>query len=391
MKALAILPPDRWMEINLLDTLRRHFCEKLHLFTYPGGMGCLGSKAWRQERDRLNRQVVQMATELRAAGELDLIFCMVYDDFLVVETAERLRHLNVPMVNYHVDMAFQWYRVIRTAPYFDVMAVAQKTNAEYLKAYNPRIHWMPMAANPEWYSRRSTAGPEHAVSFVGSFNPYRRALIAECVRRGFTPAVYGKGWTKESPIPYRFDWDAYKVWHDLRYYALPRLQAEGIGSLIGPIKKKLSRMRSFEELRGPEFLPPCSDEALPGIFSSSNVNLGFSDTGWHGGTHVVPSKNLQCRLRDFEVPMSGGFYLVQEAPGHADYYKIGQEIETWKDGDELLDKLSFYTKHNTAAHRIREAGRRKALEAHTWRHRFEHLFEALRNSGKQKAASASAG
>jgi hypothetical protein len=276
-------------------------------------------------------------------------------------------------------MAFQWYRVIRTAPYFDLLAVAQMTNAEHLTPYNPHIHWMPMAANPEWYASRSTTDPgsRHDLCFVGSFNPYRRALLAACINRGFKPSVYGRGWTDETPTPYHFDWDAYKLCHDIRYYAWPRFRAEGVESLVAAIKKKYARAQGFQVLQGSEFFPPCADEALPSVFRSSKVNLGLSDTGWHAGTDVVPSHNLQCRLRDFEVPMSGGFYLVQEAPGHADYYKIGQEIDTWKDVDELIDKLSYYTKHTGAALRIREAGRKRALESHTWRHRFDRLFQRL--------------
>jgi spore maturation protein CgeB len=78
--------------------------------------------------------------------------------------------------------------------------------------------------------------------------------------------------------------------------------------------------------------------------------------------------------------MSGGFYLVQEAPGHAEYYKIGQEIETWKDIEELGDKLSYYTKNTVAGLRVREAGKRRALESHTWQHRFDRLFDALKTS-----------
>jgi hypothetical protein len=371
------------MEINLLSTLRRHYCDKLHVFTYPGGMGRLGSKAWRKERDTLNDQLITVARTLKTAGELDLLFAIVYDDFLKVETAQQLRQLRVPMVNYHVDMAFQWYRVIRTAPYFDVLAVAQMTNAEHLTPYNPHIHWMPMAANPEWYasSSSSDSGPQHDLCFVGSFNPYRRALIAECVNRGFKPSVYGRGWTDAAPTPYQFDWDAYKVWHDIRYYALPRLRAEGLNSVIGPIKKKYARAHTFEGLHGAECFPPCADEALAGIFRSSKVNLGLSDTGWHAGTHVVSSNNLQCRLRDFEVPMSGGFYLVQRAPGHENYYNLGREIETWTSLEELIDKVSYYSKHEAAAWRIREAGRRRAVASHTWRHRFDEMFQRLRAIG----------
>ncbi|MDP1946364.1 MAG: glycosyltransferase [Nitrospirota bacterium] len=384
MNVLAILPPDRWMEINLLDTLRRHYCDNLHVFHYPGGMGQLGSSIWRDTRDELNREILCLARSLRAAGRLDLIFCIVYDDFLLVETAKQLRDLGAPMINYHVDMAFQWYRVIRTAPYFDVMAVAQMTNAEFLTPYNPSIHWMPMAANPDFYHSRAalSISYQHDVSFVGSFNPYRRAHIADCVKRGVTPVVCGRGWSDEAPSPYRFEWDLHKISHDLRYYGLPRLKAEGIKSLTDPLKRKYARQHAFEELIGPDFRPPCSDEVLPQIFRSSKVNLGFSDTGWHSDGHVIPSENLQCRLRDFEVPMSGGFYLVQKAPGHDDYYKIGEEIETWSESEELAAKATYYSRNVKVAERIREAGQQRALQSHTWRHRFDELFGRLKASGR---------
>jgi spore maturation protein CgeB len=383
MRALAVLPPDRWMEINLLDTLRQHYCEELQVFTYPGGMGQLGSKQWRDLRIELNDRLVELARTLKAAGRLDLIFCIVYDDFLLVETARRLRDLGVSMVNYHVDMAFQWYRVIRTAPYFDVLAVAQMANAEHLKPYNSNIEWMPMAANPSFYLRG--AGPrstyEYGVSFIGSFNPFRRALLAECVNKGIRPVVFGRGWKSESPSPYRFPWDPYKILHDLRYYAAARWKAEGSESVFGPLRRKYARRVLFQEMAGADFRGPCDEASLPTIFNQSQVNLGFSDTGWHSQMSIRQSRNLQCRLRDFEVPMSGGFYLVQEAPDHAQYYKLGEEIVSWSEPGDFVEKVLFYTRNPGAAARIREAGQKRVLVEHTWRHRFDRLFARLRSQG----------
>jgi len=379
MRLLAVVPPESWIEINILSTLRSHYCDELHVMHYPGGMGNLGSKAWRTNRDELNERLIRLAVDLKKVGRLDLMFFMVYDDFLLVETAQRLMELKVPMVNYHVDMAFQWYRVIRTAPYFDILAVAQKTNAEHLASYNANIEWMPMAANQEFFHEHAATAQcyEQDIAFVGSFNPFRRALIADCIQNGFKPVVYGRGWNAGSSSPYHFDWDAHKVIHDLRFYAMPRWKAEGFKSLAEAFKRKRSRAAVFDELAGPEFRSPCMDEALPAIFRSSKINLGFSDTGWHGNETVVPSKNLQCRLRDFEVPMAGGFYLVQEAPDHAEYFKRGEEIETWAEPEELIDKLAYYSNNLAAAERIREAGQRRATSSHTWRHRFDVLFHRL--------------
>src|SRR2546428_1450597 len=127
---------------------------------------------------------------------------------------------------------------------------------------------------------------------------------------------------------------------------------------------------------------PGAPRPIRAIFRVSQVNLGFSDTGWHSEKGIVRSGMLQCRLRDFEVPMSGGFYLVQEAPDHREYYVIGKEIETWSAPEELVDKVKSYSRNEEAARRIREAGQKRALESHTWRHRFDLLFVRLRSVGK---------
>jgi len=73
--------------------------------------------------------------------------------------------------------------------------------------------------------------------------------------------------------------------------------------------------------------------------------------------------------------MSGGFYLVQRAPDHEEYYRLGREIETWSEPGELVEKALFYSRHPREAERIREAGHARVSECHTWRHRFDDLFK----------------
>ena len=82
--------------------------------------------------------------------------------------------------------------------------------------------------------------------------------------------------------------------------------------------------------------------------------------------------------------MAGGFYLVQEAPDHAQYYKIGEEIVTWSEPGDFLDKVQFYSRNESAAARIRGAGQRRALEEHTWSHRFDRLFSRLRSQRRMR-------
>lgn len=53
--------------------------------------------------------------------------------------------------------------------------------------------------------------------------------------------------------------------------------------------------------------PHLSDQELIKMFSRSLTNLCFSTVG---ETHKSSQPIKQIRLREFEVPMSSGFYLV---------------------------------------------------------------------------------
>jgi spore maturation protein CgeB len=72
---------------------------------------------------------------------------------------------------------------------------------------------------------------------------------------------------------------------------------------------------------------------------------------------------------------------VQEAPDHAQYYKLGEEIVSWSEPGDFVDKVLFYTRNAGAAARIREAGQKRVLGEHTWQHRFDRLFARLRSQG----------
>lgn len=82
-----------------------------------------------------NHALLTIAKKLQDTSGLDLIFCYVYDDFLLPKYAKALSCLNVHMVNYNVDMQSHWIRQIRIAPYFDIMLCAERRNMEHLACY----------------------------------------------------------------------------------------------------------------------------------------------------------------------------------------------------------------------------------------------------------------
>ena len=90
----------------------------------------------------------------------------------------------------------------------------------------------------------------------------------------------------------------------------------------------------------------------------------------------MESGQLEVRLRDFEAPMCGAFYLVEHMRELADFFEEDKEMVFYRDARELVDKARFYLANDAPRERIALAGRRRALAEHTWQHRFRAAFRA---------------
>ncbi|MEM9512277.1 MAG: glycosyltransferase, partial [Cyanobacteria bacterium P01_E01_bin.48] len=88
------------------------------------------------------------------------------------------------------------------------------------------------------------------------------------------------------------------------------------------------------------------------------------------------------RLRDFEAPMCQTCYLTGHTDEIAEFYNIGREIDTYRDAEELVDKVRFYLDRPDAAEQLRTAGWERARRDHTWDRRFQTLFEKIGLSAK---------
>lgn len=378
MHVLTVLEGPSWIDHHIagsLEQLGHHVTRHV----YGTHVGEFYPRARHAERERKNRELLQCATSLRDAGRLDLVFCYVYDDFLLPQYAAALAALGVPLVNFNVDMVNQWYRQIRTARYFTLLLCAQRANMDNLARHGARVLYFPMAAcRPEPPGQQDLAWqPAAPVTFVGTPMPYRRRVLRRLHDEGVPLAIYGKYWRENRQAePERHH---EKTWSDLRHYAWPRLRAEGPRGMLRSLGQRLLPAGDAAAGVGaavPEsllqgFVP---QNAMDLLFARSRINLGF--TRMIGDDPERPGLN-QVKLRDFEVPMAGGFYLVEEAPDYAALFTPGVEVETWRNPAELVDKIRYYLAHEDARRAIAEAGRLRAWRDHSWQQRFAVLFARL--------------
>ncbi len=111
------------------------------------------------------------------------------------------------------------------------------------------------------------------------------------------------------------------------------------------------------------------------IYSQSQISLGIVEV--HDRND--PSRELRrhIHLREFEAPMSGALYCTGYLDELTHFFEPGKEIVTYRNEEELLDRVRYLLSHPVQAEAIRLAGRRRALAEHTYHHRYLSLFDAI--------------
>src|SRR5262245_50110168 len=195
MRILTIAESPGWFDNHIVGTLIE-MGHQVFQFSYGPSVGEFYGRSRRSEQVEKNQALLDRAQSLIRSNGLDLIFCYVYDDFLMPETAQALGQLGAPVVNLNVDMVNQWYRQIRTGRYFSCVLCAQKANMKNLEMYGTRVLYFPMAARTQQGQQTLATEfvPAAPVTFLGTPMPYRISVLAELQRAGILFGVYGKFW-----------------------------------------------------------------------------------------------------------------------------------------------------------------------------------------------------
>ena len=108
-------------------------------------------------------------------------------------------------------------------------------------------------------------------------------------------------------------------------------------------------------------------EAMVEVQNRSCINLGHAGIG--------DSSQLLClKARDFEMPMTGNFYLTRYTPELEHWWDIGKEIACYHDVDEAVEKIGYYLCHKDEMAEMAAAARDKALREYTWARRFQNVL-----------------
>ena len=189
-----------------------------------------------------------------------------------------------------------------------------------LRLVGRNAHLMHEAMNPMWH--RPIAGQANdAVSVAGNSYAFRQAICIRLLAHGVPVAVYGP------QMPAWAD-PTYRKAHRSKYI----------------VREEKSR-----------------------VFGES---LGCLNT-----FALSEGNSLNCRA--FEIAGAAGLQLIEYRSAIDDCFEPGKEVLPFESFDELLAHIDRAQREPAAMRVIREAGARRALAEHTYRHRLEHMFSML--------------
>jgi spore maturation protein CgeB len=341
----------------------------------------------REVRSAITERILDEVRVALRAGPIDLFLSYFYNAHFDPAGFDELRRLGVPSVNFYCNSIHQFPLVRQIAERADYSWFPERDAEPRYAAAGARPIWLQMAADPDLCRPHPEVTRVARACFVGQRYADRDRWVAALIEAGVPLDLYGSGWGDVSGTPASPPTEEEESYLGRRRYrpgslaayrdvVASQIREHGVASGVKGLAKQW-RYRAESGKLTPAVASAARGRAamLSVTLASYEVVLNFSNV-WadsRTGSNLVS----HVRLRDFEGPMSRTCYLTGHSDEIGECYEIGQEIDTYRTPEELADKIRYYLKRPSAAEGLREAGYRRALRDHTWRRRFEELFQRL--------------
>jgi spore maturation protein CgeB len=277
-------------------------------------------------RQKMNANLLDMVRGWKP----DICIFSLYTDQFDLAAIKELKNLTKTFCFFHddtwrVDYSRYWARQFDFFSSPDFHGVAK-----YSELGLKNCIYFPFGCNEKLF-RKLDIPKQYDISFVGGWHSYREWIIGKIRRAGLAVEVAGYGWPAG----------------------------------------EVNQSRMIE------------------IFNQTRINLNLSNSvSWdirylasspRALVHRIRSKKSieQMKARIFEINGCGGFQLTYYVDGLANCYAINEEIATYSDPDDLIEKINYYLTHKDLRKIISEAGYQRTLKDHTIASNFEKVFSRM--------------
>ena len=339
-------------------------------------------------RARTSEAIIHEVEEALRHGPIDLFLSYFYNSHFDPACFDDLRKLGIPSVNFYCNSIYQFELVAQIAAKADYSWHTERDARNSYLGVGAKPIWVQLGADPTIYRPVSDLIPQPKACFIGQKYADRDRWLHGLIAASVPVDIFGSGWKTETnealesaslnsvylgrqqSQPGKFSGYLDAARKEIKkhgvFAASTRLWKQAV------YRRESVRLAPALQSRAKGRLPA---DQLAATMSSYGVVLNFSNVWADGrpGSALIP----HVRLRDFEAPMCRACYLTGHTDEIEEFYQVSAEIDTYRTIDELIEKVQFYLRNQSAAEKMRAAGHRRALRDHTWKRRFEQLFAKI--------------
>jgi len=137
-----------------------------------------------------------------------------------------------------------------------------------------------------------------------------------------------------------------------------------VGNMVGA--ERVSLLKLIQSRFADVFIGQCYFEEMARTYSRSRIVFNRSVRN-------------DINMRVFEALACGSFLITNDLAenGQQELFQDGVHFATYRDAEELLDKIHYYLAHEDARERIARVGQSEVVTRHTYKHRMERLLEEV--------------
>lgn len=299
----------------------------------------------------------------------DIFLSYLYPQQIASAALHEIRKMGIPCVNFFCDNYREFDKIPNAFSSFDLHWVPEfKSSVQYQQAGLNHLHLpMPMWVSPAYRNTKITENQQ--VTFIGSADRQRIALLNLLALKSDDLKVYGRGWLDQQPGDSQKNSMFSKAINQIRFlgrHGLKKYQQKIIQSHISiqpntQLQYKLNGNLNFEDYNN--------------LTRTSMVTLGINRFPSFHFPFERPGS--YSRLRDIEAPMLGACYLTEWTEGIEQLFDTETEIACYHDTETLHMQIERLKKDTALRKQLRKNGQLRALSDHSIPETLKKLFNKL--------------
>ena len=315
------------------------------------------------------------------SDKYDLVMSSVcYEKMIFPEVLQTAKSLGIPTLCIRWDNHLKPFYDKKLSKMFDLVWLTSRETEYLYKKWGANTIFLPYAANPNAFQFI----PQKIVPkacFIGTPYGSRSLMINALTKNGINVDLYsgknpnrqGQPELSEQSIDTKYNIPT-PSWTQTMIQRMT--YKEGRKVMLGVIVNKLIGSKTVLRNEYLQWYPSCSFEDM--MLNYSKYALCLSSTSTNH-TDALRNPLKVVNLRAFEIPMSGGLTICKYNEELSNYFKEDKEIIFYRNDEELIEKVHFYTQEDKASllMSMKIAARERAENEHTWWWRFVKIFDKL--------------